>query len=73
MDTTQDEPPPPVATQSKNPFLNMVEESVPEEDARGDSMLVDPLTSKEETNPFRKLSEMQAVSGQEKEDQEMSS
>jgi hypothetical protein len=72
METTQEEPPA-LAAQSKNPFLNMAEEPEPQEDAREDNMLVDPLsTSKEETNPFRRSIEVQAVKGQEKEDQEMS-
>lgn len=72
MDTAQEEPPPPAA-QSKNPFLNMAEEPESQVEPREDNMLVDPLGASKETNPFRRSVEMQAVKGQEKEDQEMGS
>jgi hypothetical protein len=73
MDTTQEEPPVAVA-QSKNPFLNMAEEPVAQAETKEDNMFVDPLTtSTEETNPFRKSIETQAVREQEKGDQEMGS
>ena len=75
MDATQNDPPVTVA-QSKNPFLNMAEETAVQEDARDENMLVDPVdrvTTSTETNPFRRSIEMQAMRKEEKEDQEMGS